>query len=132
MKFIIPQNYNFKNKLFGFMDYSTAIFNIVWIFIVFLIISLFHVSLNTKIGIFITLYFPLLLFSVFGFNNESIVYVIFYMFKFIKNRRVYFFNKDWFSFYTTITLSKYERVIVYYLFFLKYIYILEVFIHNGK
>ena len=23
MKFIFPQNYNFKNKLFGFLDYST-------------------------------------------------------------------------------------------------------------
>ena len=88
MKFIIPQNYNFKNRLFGFMDYSTAIFN------VFLLVSLFSFSLNIKIAIFITLYFPLFLFSVFGFNNENIVYVIFYILKFIKNRKVYFFNKD--------------------------------------
>lgn len=94
MKFIIPQNYNFRNRLFGFMDYSTAIFNVLWIFIVFLIINLFHIALNIKIGLFITLYFPILLFSIFGFNNESIVYVIFYMFKFVKNRKVYFFNKD--------------------------------------
>lgn len=94
MKFIIPQNYNFKNKLFGFMDYSTAIFNVVWMLFVFLLVNLFNISINIKIGIFITLYFPLLLFSVLGFNNENVLYVIFYMYKFIKNRKVYFFNKD--------------------------------------
>lgn len=94
MKFIIPQNYNFKNKFFGFMDYSTAIFNIIWLFIVFLFVNLFNLSINIKISIFITLYFPLFLFSIFGFNNENILYVIFYMCKFIKNRNVYFFNKD--------------------------------------
>ena len=27
MKFIFPQNYNFKNKLLGIIDYSTAFFN---------------------------------------------------------------------------------------------------------
>ena len=30
MKFIFPQNYKFNNKLFGIIDYSTAIVNIVW------------------------------------------------------------------------------------------------------
>lgn len=30
MKFIFPQNYNFKNKLFGIIDYSSLIFNIIW------------------------------------------------------------------------------------------------------
>ena len=94
MKFIIPQNYNFKNKLFGFMDYSTAIFNVVWMLIVFFLVNIFHFPINIKIGIFITLYFPLFLFSIFGFNNENIIYVIIYMYKFIKNRKVYFFNKD--------------------------------------
>ncbi len=94
MKFIIPQNYNFKNKLFGFMDYSTAIFNAFWMLFVFILVNLFNISINIKIGIFITLYFPLLLFSILGFNNENILYVIFYMFKFIANRKVYFFNKD--------------------------------------
>ena len=94
MKFIIPQNYNFKSKFFGFMDYSTAIFNVFWMLSVFLLINLFNFSISIKISAFITLYFPLFLFSVFGFNNENILYVIFYMFKFVKNRKVYFFNKD--------------------------------------
>jgi len=94
MKFIIPQNYNFKNKLLGFMDYSTAILNIIWALFVFIIVNIIPISLNIKITIFISLYLPLLLFSFFGFNNENILYVISYVFKFIINSKVYFYGKD--------------------------------------
>ena len=94
MKFIIPQNYNFRNKLFGFIDYSTAIFNIVWALLVFFIVKLLPVPTNIKITTFITFYLPLLIFSIFGFNGENIVYVLLYLFKFFKNRTVYFFSKD--------------------------------------
>lgn len=94
MKFIIPQNYNFKNKLFGFMDYSTAVFNVLWALFILVIINIFPFPLNFKIGLFITLYFPLLLFSFFGFNNENILYVLSYIFKFLKNSKVYFYGKD--------------------------------------
>lgn len=94
MRFIIPQNYDFKNKLLGFMDYSTAVLNVVWALIVFIILRIFPFSLNIKIGIFITLCFPILIFSFFGFNNENILYVFSYIFKFIVNSRVYFFGKD--------------------------------------
>ena len=94
MKFIIPQNYDFKNKLLGFMDYSTAIFNVIWALLVFILAFLLPFPLNIKIGLFIILYFPLLLFSFFGFNNENILYVLKYITKFIINSRVYFYGKD--------------------------------------
>jgi len=95
LKFIIPQNYDFKNKLFGFMDYFTAIGNVIWALFVFLLVNIINFPTNIKIGLFITLYFPLLLFSVFGFNNENIFSVLYYIFKFMFRRRVYFFYKDW-------------------------------------
>ena len=95
MKFIIPQNYAFKNKLFGFMDYSTAVFNIIWALFILILINIFPITINIKIGLFITLCFPLLLFSFFGFNNENILYVLSYIIKFIKNSKVYFYGKDW-------------------------------------
>ena len=93
MKFIFPENYNFKSKIFGMFDYSTAIINIAWAFIAFKAVNLFSFNFNVKISIFITLYFPLFLFSLFGFNNENIFYFTRYMWKFIKNRKVYFFSK---------------------------------------
>ena len=94
MKFIIPQNYCFKNKLLGFMDYSTAVFNVLWAVVLLALLYPFTISLSIKIGIFISLYFPLLIFSFFGFNNENILYVLSYLIKFIFKSRVYFYGKD--------------------------------------
>ena len=53
MKFIFPQNYNFKNKLFGIIDYSSLIFNIIWDLIIFLLINFLFKNNNIKIFIFI-------------------------------------------------------------------------------
>lgn len=93
MKFIVPQNYNFKSKILGFIDYTTAIVNILWCFFIFFILSFFKISLLYKISFFIFFCFPLFLISFFGFQNENIVFIFIYIFKFIKNRRIYFFNK---------------------------------------
>lgn len=94
MQFIFPENYNFKNKLFGMFDYSTVIINIAWCLVLFKITKILPFNLNIKISLFITFYFPLLLFSLFGFNHENIFYFFSYMWKFITNRKVYFFSKD--------------------------------------
>ena len=93
MKFIFPQNYNFKIKLLGFIDYSTAILNIIiWIFTYFFI-NIFINNLYLKIIIFISINFPILIISIIGFYNENIIYVISYIFKFYKNRKIYLFIK---------------------------------------
>ena len=55
MKFIFPQNYCFKQKLFGFIDYSTLFFNIILGGLIYLILSLFIKSLIFRISIFIIL-----------------------------------------------------------------------------
>ena len=47
MKFIFPQNYNFKNKLFGVIEYSTIFLNLIWDLIIFIFVNLFH-NLNIK------------------------------------------------------------------------------------
>ena len=82
MKFIFPQNYNFKNKLFGVLDYNTVIANIIWALIVFVFINIIFQNLNIKIFLFIIFCFPFLLLSVFGFNGENILYVFSYILKF--------------------------------------------------
>ena len=82
MKFIFPQNYNFKNKLFGVIEYSTIILNLIWDLFIFIFINFFN-NLNIKIFLFFIFCFPLLLFSFSGFNGESIVYVIKYIISFL-------------------------------------------------
>ena len=57
MNFIFPENYNFKNKLFGLFDYSTVIINIIWAFLMFQISKMLPFNLNIKISVFIIFYF---------------------------------------------------------------------------
>lgn len=93
MKFIFPQNYSFKSKLLGFIDYSTLFLNIIWDFFLFCLIDLFTFNISLKISIFIIFCFPLFLFSIIGFNHENFVYVLTYLFKFIFNKKIYFYSK---------------------------------------
>lgn len=94
MKFIFPQNYHFNTKLFGLLDYPTAIFNFIWWIIIFIITKLFVTDLLTKIIIFIITCFPILLISLFGFHQENIIYVFKYLFIFYKNTKLYIYNKN--------------------------------------
>ena len=93
MKFIIPQNYDFKNKIWGIIDYSTAIFNIIWYVLVFAIIELLFDNWNIKIFLFISFSFPITLFSIVGFNGESIIYVLKYLIKYLIMPKLYLFQK---------------------------------------
>ena len=93
MNFIFPKNYTFKTKLFGFIDYTTAIFNGITAFIVFQISNLFFPDFNKKIYFFIITYFPLFLFSIFGFQGENIIFVIKYLYKFLSRQSVYLYRK---------------------------------------
>ena len=93
MKFIFPQNYNFKNKLFGVIDYTTILINVIWDAIVFLFINIFFSSLDIKIFLFIFLASPLLFFSFSGLNGENVFYVFKYLFKFIFMQKLYLYNK---------------------------------------
>ena len=93
MKFIFPKNYDFNTKLFGLIDYSTAILNVVWSVIVFVIINIFFKSLNIKIFLFIICSFPVLLFSIIGINGENVIYVFSYVIKYILKQKLYFYEK---------------------------------------
>ena len=94
MKFIIPQNYKFKNRIFGIIDYSTAILNIIWNTILFFILKNIQIILTTKIFIFSALSFPVLLLTIVGFNNESPLYTLRYLICYIKKPKLYLFQKN--------------------------------------
>ncbi len=93
MKFVFPQNYNFKNKFLGIIDYSTLIINVIIYLFVFSVCSLILKNITIRIFIFISLCFPLFILSVKGLNNENIFFVLIYMIKFFKNRRIYLYKK---------------------------------------
>lgn len=93
MKFIFPQNYDFKNKLFGFIDYSTVIFNLIWDGFILLILNLFFSSLSVKVFLFIVFCFPLFLLSIAGLNGENFLYVFYYLFRFFIKQKLFFYSK---------------------------------------
>ena len=93
MNFIIPQNYEFKNKLFGIIYYSTLIFNIIWYIVIFSILHLIFNNWNIKIFLFISLCFPITLLSIIGFNGEPITYVLYYLIKYLIRPKLYLFKK---------------------------------------
>ena len=93
MKFIFPQNYNFKTKLLGFIDYTTLILNIIWGLIIFGFVYFFIPNITFKIGIFIVLFLPLALLSIIGFNHERFIYILQYSYAYLSSPKVYLFKK---------------------------------------
>ena len=92
MNFIIPQNYNFKPKLLGILDYPTAILNVSIIVILIIVLNLFHFVLVVKCILFIIVYLPIFLISVFGFYNENFLLVFLYVFKYLISPKVYIYK----------------------------------------
>ena len=93
MKFIFPKNYKYNTKILGFINYVTAIIDLIIGILLFIILNLFIKKLEIKIYIFISLFFPILLFSIFGTNGENIIDFIIYIYKFFKKRKIYFYKK---------------------------------------
>ncbi len=93
MKFIFPQNYNFKSKIFGWLDYSSAIIVAIWGVILFGILNILPIDLNLKIFVFIILLFPVLILNIVGFNGENIISVFNYLIKYIVKPKVLLYKK---------------------------------------
>lgn len=94
MNFIIPKNYKFKNKILGIIDYPTAICNILWNVFLYFILKNISVKIPIKICLFSSLSFPVLLLTIVGFNNESPLFTLTYIFKFLVKQKVYLFKKS--------------------------------------
>ena len=93
MKFIFPQNYDFKPKILGFIDYSTALLDSMWMSLILGVINLLKVTLNFKIFLFIILFFPIFIFSIVGLNGENIISVCNYLLKYMIKPKVLLYKK---------------------------------------
>ena len=93
MHFIFPKNYNFKPKLLGFIEYSTAILDVILAIFIYFLVNIIFSNISIKIYVFISLFFPILLISILGINKESFISVFKYIFKFFKNQNIYLYQK---------------------------------------
>lgn len=94
MKYIFPKNYNFKQKILGFIDYSTAILNLIIGFLLYFILNLLIKNFSIKLYFFIAFYLPILIFSISSIRKESFVSIIKYIFIFFKNQQIYLYKKE--------------------------------------
>lgn len=92
MNFIIPKNFNFHSKLFGLLDYQTAALDAIWGGILFLVVNLLFASISTKVYFFVGLFLPFVIFSIVGVNQENILSVLKYLFKYFKNPKIYLYK----------------------------------------
>ena len=92
MNFIIPQNFNFKNKFLGLIDYPTLILDFIYLIFLNSLLNIFIHDLLVKLIFIIILFFPIFLLSLFSFNNESFIYVLFYIIKYYFSPRLYILN----------------------------------------
>ena len=84
----------FSSKLlFGVIDYSTAIINLIIWCTSYFILNILITDFSLKIIIFIIICFPCFLISIIGFNHENIFYVISYILKFLIRKKIYLFKK---------------------------------------
>ena len=93
INFIIPQNYKFRAKLFGIIEYQTAIIIAIFGGLIFLLVNFLFTNLNVKIFTFIILFFPVVIFSIIGVNGENILIVVTYFFKFCIKKKLLFYKK---------------------------------------
>ncbi len=94
IKFIFPQNYNFNAKIFGIIEYSALILDLIWGGIVFFIINIVLKSLSQKIFTFIILFLPIFIFSIVGVHGENLLYFMKYMTKYMIKQKIYFYDKE--------------------------------------
>lgn len=95
MRFIFPKNYKYRIKILGFIDYITAIFDLIIGIIIFLLIRIFIKKIINQIYFFIILFLPILLYSIFVVDGDNIFLYIIQIIKFIKRRGIYFYNKNY-------------------------------------
>lgn len=90
--YIFPKNYNFKNKIGGVIDYPTAIFNLLFLFLLYKFISIFKLTLTSKL-IFISIFYtPIFLVSIFNHNDDNIICIAYYVIKFLVRPKLYLYK----------------------------------------
>lgn len=93
MNFIFPSNYNFQNKLFGFIDYTSAFVILIWCIFVFCLVNLLFIDINVKVMVFVGLCLPFLIFTIVNNRSENILLILLYVIKFLCNKKIYFYRK---------------------------------------
>lgn len=92
MIYIFPKNYEYKEKLFGILSYSSVIINIIWIIFIYNMLKNVKIEIIYKINILTILEFPLIIYTYLK-REEELMYRLWYIIRFIFKRKLYIFKK---------------------------------------
>lgn len=92
MIYIFPKNYEYKEKIFGIISYSTVIIHSIWIFILYSILKNINIELIYKINILTLFELPLVIYNYLK-TDEDLIYKLFYIVKFVMKSKIYIFKK---------------------------------------
>ena len=92
MKFIFPQNYNFSLKLLGFIEYSTAIVNLIYWGLLYIILNFFLDNITIILSLFIILALPIFILSILGYK-EKFYHILYYLLLYSIKPKVYVYSK---------------------------------------
>lgn len=94
MHFIFPKNYMFKSKLLGFIDYSAAIIDAIFAFILYNFLHIFIENPADILPIFLPIFLPFFLITVLGIQKESFISVAKYILKYFLSPKLYLYTKS--------------------------------------
>lgn len=92
MIYSFPKNYEYKEKLFGIINYSTVTIHIMWILIIYIILKNINIDLIYKINILTLFEFPLILYTLIK-KEEDLIYKFMYLLNFILKKKLYLYIK---------------------------------------
>lgn len=92
MIYFFPRNYEYKEKLFEMISYSTIIIHMIWIFIIYIILKNMNIELIYKINLLTLFEFPLILYT-FIRRDEDLIYKLVYLLNFIIKKKLYLYIK---------------------------------------
>ena len=94
MKFIIPKNFNISPKILGTFDFYSILISTIFIVLTFFILNFFPINFSNKLSITITINLPLFLFLNFGIGKENILYILYYLLKYIFSTKDYIYTRE--------------------------------------
>ncbi len=84
----------FKPKLLGFIDYSTAILNAIFAFILYSLLHIFIKNPADILPIFLPIFIPFFLVTILGIQRESFLSVSKYILKYVLSPKLYLYQKS--------------------------------------
>ena len=92
-KFFFPLNYDYSNKFLGIIEYKLLTPLIIYGIIIFTILKQFSFDFFTFLGIFIVLFFPIVLMLNSRVHNEPFYTFILAIINHILNSKIYLYKR---------------------------------------